>query len=160
MISFAPRTLSAIAAVAENRVLGYENRLPWHLPDDFKFFKQTTIGHILVMGRKTFESIGRPLPGRTTVVLSRHGMPDAPAGVRVVSSWDEIPEIEPGKKIFVAGGAAIYEEAISFCDELILTHVHLSPRGDAFFPFYETLFDEGEILAEHPQFTIRLHRRR
>lgn len=160
MISFAPRTLSAIAAVAENRVLGCENRLPWHLPDDFKFFKQTTMGHVLIMGRKTFESIGRALPGRTTIVLSRRGLPAAPQGVRIVSAWGDIAGIEPEKKLFVAGGASIYAEALPFCNELILTHVHLSPPGDAFFPPYEDCFDAGEILAKHPQFTIRIHRRK
>jgi dihydrofolate reductase len=159
MLPTTTRPLSAIAAIAENRVIGCANKLPWHLPEDFKFFKQTTLGHILIMGRKTFESIGKILPGRTTVVLTRNGLPNAPAGIHVTDSWAEIQNLEPSKKLFIAGGASLYAQTLPWCDELLLTHVHASPPGDTFFPPYEKWFDSGEILVETPQFTIRRHRR-
>ncbi|MDR1498094.1 MAG: dihydrofolate reductase [Puniceicoccales bacterium] len=160
----APRPLFAIAAVAQNGVVGVGNRLPWHLPGDFQFFKRTTLGHILVMGRKTYESIGRPLPGRTTVVLSRSGAggvaASGAAGVRVVGGWEELWGIEPEKNLFLAGGARLYAEALPWCEGLFLTHVHATPAGDAFFPPYEQWFDAGEIIESCPQFTIRYHKRR
>lgn len=144
--------------MAENRVIGQGCRLPWHLPEDFKFFKKTTLGNILVMGRKTYESIGRPLPGRVTVVLSRQ-VREVPGAI-VIPDWAGLWDIEPGKKIFLAGGANLYEQALPWCDGLYLTQVRGTPDGDAFFPPFETLFDEGEILEEHPDFSIRHHHRR
>jgi dihydrofolate reductase len=152
------RPLFAIAAMSGNHVIGTANRLPWHLPEDFKFFKKTTLGHVLVMGRKTYESIGRPLPGRTTVVFSRSAI-QIP-GTHVVADWEALRDIEPDKKLFIAGGADLYAQALPQCSLLYLTHVHATPTGgDAFFPPFEHLFDAGEILEEHPDFTIRLHRR-
>jgi dihydrofolate reductase len=113
------RPLIAIAAVARNRGIGLHNKLPWRIPEDFAFFKATTMGQVLLMGRKTYESIGRPLPGRTTVVLSRSGF-TAP-GVIVAKDWLEAAKVEPTKTLFLAGGAALYEEALPWCAELILT---------------------------------------
>lgn len=115
------------------------------------------MGHILLMGRATYESIGRPLPGRTTVVLSRQ--PLQLPGIRVIPCWEALWEIEPEKKIFLAGGASLYAQALDQCAELFLTHVHDSPTGDAIFPPFEHLFDEGKILEETPEFTIRHHLR-
>lgn len=153
----APRALTGIAALARNRVIGKGNTLPWHLPADFKHFKTTTLGGVLIMGRATFESIGRPLPGRETVVLSRT-VTTIP-GVTVVRDWSEVWALFPDKPLFLAGGAQLYAQALPMCSELILTHVNMEPEGDAFFPRYTDLFDTGEILAEHPEFTIRRHRR-
>ena len=113
------RPLIAIAAVARNRGIGLNNKLPWRIPEDFAFFKSTTMGQVLLMGRKTYESIGRPLPGRTTVVLSRSGF-TAP-GVIVAKDWQEAALVEPTKTLFLAGGAALYAEALPWCAELILT---------------------------------------
>ncbi|MDR2845073.1 MAG: dihydrofolate reductase [Puniceicoccales bacterium] len=152
-----PRPLFAIAAMGENRVIGNANRLPWHFPEDFRFFKKTTLGNVLVMGRKTYESIGRPLPGRTTVVLTRSGA--AIPGVVTLSSWDEVWAVEPEKKLFLAGGAALYAEALPWCTGLYLTHVHAAPEGDAFFPAFESWFDAGEIIETFPNFTICYHGR-
>ncbi len=152
-----PRPLLAIAAMAENRVIGNRNRLPWHLPADFQFFKKTTMGHILLMGRATYESIGHPLPGRTTVVLSRQ--PRQLPGVQIIPDWNALWDIEPEKKIFLAGGASLYAQALDQCAELFLTHVRSAPPGDAFFPAFEHLFDQGKILEETPEFTIRHHLR-
>ena len=151
------RPLVAIAAVGHNRGIGKDNRLPWHLPEDFAFFKSTTMGHVLVMGRLTYASIGRPLPGRTTVVLSRTGF-SAP-GVLTVDSWEKLREVAPGKTLFLAGGAQLYAEALPWCDELILTHVDLEPESDAFFPEWSRWFDAGEVLKVGPGFVIKRHRR-
>jgi dihydrofolate reductase len=124
------RPLIAIAAVARNRGIGLHNKLPWRIPEDFAFFKATTMGQVLLMGRKTYESIGRPLPGRTTVVLSRSGF-SAP-GVIVAKDWQEAAQVEPTRTLFLAGGAALYAEALPWCAELILTHVAMEPEADAF----------------------------
>src|SRR4051794_13527623 len=100
----------AIAAMALNRAIGHEGRIPWHLSKDMKFFKRTTLGHVVVMGRKTFESMGRALPGRENIVLSRRPI-DAP-GVCRVAGFDEIAEPTDGRKLFVIGGAEIYRELL------------------------------------------------
>ena len=142
------RPLIAIAAVARNRGIGLANKLPWRLPEDFAFFKATTM-------RKTYESIGRPLPGRTTVVLSRSGF-TAP-GVITAASWEEAAQVEPGKTLFLAGGAALYAEALPWCSELILTHVPLEPEADAFFPDWTGHFDEGTLLHQFPTCEMRRH---
>ena len=150
------RPLIAIAAVARNRGIGLANRLPWRLPEDFAFFKATTMGQVLLMGRKTYESIGRPLPGRTTVVLSRAGF--AAPGVITAATWEEAARVEPAKTLFLAGGAALYAEALPWCSELILTHVDLEPAVDAFFPDWTTHFDAGTVLERHPSCEMRRHR--
>ncbi len=149
------RPLIAIAAVARNRGIGLANRLPWRIPEDFAFFKETTMGHVLLMGRKTYESIGRPLPGRTTVVLSRSGF-QAP-GVATARDWREAAAVAPDRKLFLAGGAALYAEALPWCSELILTHVDLEPEADAFFPDWKSRFDGGEVLESHPSCVMRRH---
>jgi dihydrofolate reductase len=143
----------AIAAMAQNRVIGQQGKIPWHLPDDFKWFKETTLGHILVMGRKTFESIGRPLPGRETLIISRSGF-TAP-GTRTLSSWDELASFDPkGKKIFIAGGAEIYRQALPSCSDLYLTVVKQTIEGDAFFPVFEENFGPGKIIRTTTDFDI------
>ena len=128
-----------IAAVAENGVIGNAGSIPWHLPDDFAHFKQTTLGHTLVMGRATYESIGRPLPGRTTVVLTRDPSWSA-EGVSVATSLEAALDLAdallPGD-VYVAGGAAIYALALPHADEQILTEVPLSPEGDTFYPPFD-----------------------
>jgi dihydrofolate reductase len=127
-----------IAAVAENGVIGDAGSIPWHLPDDFAHFKRTTLGNTLVMGRATYESIGKPLPGRTTVVLTRDPSWSA-EGVQVASSFEEALELAadlPGD-VYVAGGAEIYALALPFADEQILTEVRLTPEGDTFYPAFD-----------------------
>lgn len=148
----------AIAAMSENRVIGNGNQLPWHLPEDFKFFKATTLGHVLVMGRKTFESIGRPLPGRETIVLSRSEY--AHPGVRTVNGLDEVERITAGRKVFICGGAEIYRQTLPLCSDLYLTHVKRTVAGDAFFPPFEDLFEPVETLQDNPDFRIVHYRNR
>jgi dihydrofolate reductase len=128
--------VSIIAAVAENGVIGRDNDLPWHLSADLQRFKRLTMGHHLLMGRKTFTAIGRPLPGRSMVVISR-GRPTLPAGVALTSSLEEALALARGAQdteAFVAGGAQIYALALPLTDRLYLTRIHHSFAGDAFFP--------------------------
>jgi dihydrofolate reductase len=124
-----------VAAVAENGVIGASGDIPWHLPEDFRHFKATTLGHTLVMGRATYDSIGRALPGRTTIVLTRD--PDWSAdGVLVAHDLDqalEMAEDLPGD-VMIAGGAQVYAAALPVADEQVLTEVHQSPEGDTFYP--------------------------
>ena len=128
-------TVTLIAAVAENGVIGADGGIPWHLPEDFAHFKATTLGHTLVMGRTTYDSIGRPLPGRTTIVLTRD--PDWHAvGVRTAGSLELALELAEGE-VYVAGGAAVYAAALPYADEQLLSEVHLSPRGDTFDPEFD-----------------------
>lgn len=131
-----------IVAIADNNAIGKDNALLWHISEDLKFFRRTTVGSPVIMGRKTFESIGRPLPKRTNVVVSRSGF-DAPEGVVVVSSLEEAFEYlgqsataEPTpEKVFVIGGGQIYAQAMNLADRLIVTHVHtVIDEADTFFP--------------------------
>ena len=147
------KPFKAIAAMSMNRVIGCGNKIPWHLPEDFKWFKQMTTGHFIVMGRNTYESIGRPLPHRTTVVLSRNPSLDIP-GVRVISDWDQIQPEREGQSIFICGGAQIYEQALPFCSDLYLTVVKRRVEGDAFFPAFEDRFAQGEELVDNPDYSI------
>ncbi len=152
------KPFKAIAAMAENRVIGNGNAIPWHLPEDFKFFKQTTMGHVLLMGRKTFESIGRPLPGRDTVVLSRSGF--SHAGVQIVANLNDLVTPADNRLVFICGGAEIYAQTLSKCSDLYLTHVKRTVEGDAFFPEFEHLFEPVETLQDNADFRIVHYRRR
>ena len=131
-------TVTLIAAVARNGVIGADGGIPWHLPEDFAHFKVTTLGHTLVMGRATYDSIGRALPGRTTVVLTRDPSWSA-EGVEVASSLDEALTLAAGLpgEVMVAGGATIYAAALPIADAQILTEVHLSPEGDTYYPDWD-----------------------
>jgi dihydrofolate reductase len=151
------KRFKAIAAMSENRVIGNGPDIPWHIPDDFKWFKQTTTGQIVVMGRTTFESIGRPLPNRTTIVLSRSGF--SWPGVRTVTSLSEIDVNADERDVFICGGAQVYTIALPSCSDLYLTHVKRVVDGDVFFPPFEHLFDAGELVTEHPEFRIVHYRR-
>ena len=148
----------AIAAMALNRVIGVGNKIPWHLPEDFKWFKQMTTGHVIVMGRKTFESIGKPLPNRETIVMS-HGDFAYP-GVRVVRSLDELVLVVTGREVFVAGGAQVYAQALPLCSDLYLTLVKREVAGDAFFPPFEDQFEPAEEIRDTPEFKILHYRHR
>ena len=122
-----------IAAVGNNGVIGRDNELPWRIREDLRRFKQLTLGHTLVMGRKTYDSIGRPLPGRTTVVVTRQ--PDwSAAGVLVAHSLDDALELAGSNDVYVAGGGQIYRQALPVADRLELTEVDQSPDGDVTFP--------------------------
>ena len=136
--------LSLIVAMAQNRAIGKENRLPWHLPEDLKYFKSVTMGKPIVMGRKTFDSIGRPLPGRLNIVITRNNSWQH-AGVETANSVDQAMmiaakhvEAEGGtKEVMVIGGEQIYRAAIEGADRLYVTRVQTEIEGDAFFPEYD-----------------------
>jgi dihydrofolate reductase len=148
----------AIAAMSENRVIGAGNRIPWHLPEDFKWFKIMTTGHVIVMGRKTFESIGKPLPNRETIVLSRSNFQHP--GVRVVRELAEIDLQREAREVFICGGAQIYAQALSLCSDLYLTLVKRVVEGDAFFPPFEDEFEQSEELLDGREFKIVHYRNR
>jgi len=135
--------LSMIVAMAQNRVIGRNNKLPWYLPEDLKYFKRVTMGKPIIMGRKTYESIGRPLPGRPNIILSRSGF-EAPEGVHVVATLDEARELAESlglisgyDEVMIIGGAQIYQMAFEQCDRFYLTEVHSEVEGDAYFPEFD-----------------------
>ncbi len=142
----------AIAAMSENRVIGTNNSIPWHLPEDFKWFKKTTMGAILVMGRKTYESIGRPLPGRETIVISRSLQQIE--GVQIISNLEKLHTLEIQKNIWIAGGGEIYRALLPHCSELLLTRVHRTVEGDAYFPKFESEFQLVEKPLDNEDFTV------
>jgi dihydrofolate reductase len=126
--------LSAIVAMAANRVIGANNQLPWRLPADLARFKRLTMGHTLILGRKTYESIGRPLPGRTFVVVTRQ-QGYAPPGVRVAHTVDEALALAQGDdEAFVAGGAELYAQTMDRLNRLYLTRIERDFPGDTYFP--------------------------
>ena len=128
--------ISIIVAIAENGVIGLNNKLIWRLSDDLKHFKKLTYGHFIIMGRKTYESIGRPLPGRTNIILSRNKTFSA-EGCIVLKSISKALDYSADKnqeEIFIIGGAQIYKETLRIADKLYLTRVHANPNGDAYFP--------------------------
>ena len=127
-----------VAAVAANGVIGADGGIPWRLPGEQAHFKAVTLGHTLVMGRATYDSIGRPLPGRTTIVLTRDPGWSAP-GVLVAASFEDALRRadELTGDVMVAGGARVYAEALSRADEQVLTEVHASPEGDVRYPEFD-----------------------
>ncbi len=166
-----------IAAVSDNGVIGVNNTLPWHLPEDLQFFKKTTQGSPIIMGRNTYESIGRPLPGRLNIVVSRtpnwRPSTDIPATAAVlgavtptaVTQWlatkttslatatsleQAIAACQPCEHMYVIGGAQLYACALTQADQLILTEVHTTLEGDAFFPAWSTNDFKEVARVPHP----------
>ena len=158
-------TVIAIAALGKNRVLGKGNELLWHISDDLKRFKELTMGHPVIMGRKTFNSIvkylGKPLPGRTNIVVSRstHQGDTLITGVVRVASIEEA--IEKGKEldseVYIIGGAQIYEAALPYTDKLLLTLIDDEKEGDVFFPEYESEF--AKVVSDETRESEGLHYR-
>ncbi|CAI8294160.1 MAG: Dihydrofolate reductase [Puniceicoccaceae bacterium MED-G32] len=142
----------AIAAMAENRVIGNHNTIPWHLPEDFKWFKKTTMGQTLLMGRKTFDSIGRPLPGRQTIILSRNQL--SIPNTQTVNTIESIESVATSDTIWIAGGAEIYQLMLPKCSDLYLTRVHQRPVGDTFFPDFENHFELATVIESNAEFSI------
>lgn len=138
--------ISIIVAVAENNVIGKDNDLIWKLPRDMKHFKETTTGHYIIMGRKTFESNGRPLPSRTNVIITRDKNYTAEGCVVVHSLEDAINEAQNDPEAFIIGGGVIYEMALPIVDRIYLTKIHHSFEGDTYFP--EIDMDEWNITDQ------------
>ncbi len=156
-----PPTLIAIAAIARNGVIGHAGRMPWHLPEEFKWFKRATLGQAVLMGRKTYASIGKPLPGRLNVVVTRDPTASFPPEIVIVRDLDGFdPSSLAVEKIFVAGGAEIYQRLLPCCAELWLTHLRFDAEGETYFPEFATMFAPGEILHETAEFEVRRYMRK
>jgi dihydrofolate reductase len=139
--------LTLIAAAAENNALGKDNELLWHLPDDFKHFKDLTSHHFIIMGRKTFESFPKPLPNRTHIIITRQEEYDAPASCIVVNSLEKALDlVTEQEESFIIGGGEIYHLALPFADKIELTRVHATVEADAFFPAFDE--KEWEVVRE------------
>ena len=130
-------TVSMIVAMDRNRVIGHDGDLPWHLSEDLKRFKQLTMGHHIIMGRKTLESIGRLLPGRTSVVVTRQADFDFPGAVVVNSLQEAIDKAKGDGEAFIIGGAEIYNQSLVLVDRIYLTEIDAEVTGDATFPDFE-----------------------
>jgi len=142
-----------VAAMTKNRVIGKDNQMPWHLPADLKHFKQVTLGKPVVMGRKTFESIGRLLPGRRNVVISRSTPADAKGAEWVTSLEQAFRLVQQHDEVMVIGGAEIYRQCLPLAQRLYLTEIDLSTEGDAYFPDYQSeKADDWRLIEEshHP----------
>jgi dihydrofolate reductase len=126
--------ISLIVAVAKNAVIGANNRIPWHLPAELQLFKRLTMGHHIIMGRKTWESINRLLPGRTTVIVTRQRDFRVPGALVVNSLADAVDKCEGDDEIFVIGGAELFKAALPLAHRLYLTTVDIEPAGDTFMP--------------------------
>ncbi len=141
--------------MASNRVIGRCGQLPWHLPEDLKFFKRVTMGHPIVMGRTTFESIGRPLPGRRNLVLSTTMA--RREGVEIARDVSEMNDVlgEHAGEVFVIGGAKVYAGFLSRCSAIYLTYVFEAYGGDTYFPAFEEDFEMESVLGAGDAFEIR-----
>jgi len=137
--------ISLIAAMDRNRLIGADNGMPWHLPADFKHFKAVTMGKPVIMGRKTFESIGRPLPGRKNIVVSASGF--TADGITVVDSIEKALEAAgDAEEVMVIGGASFYAQMIDRADRMYLTHVDAECQGDAWFPEFN--LDDWTVVGQ------------
>ena len=136
--------ISLVVAAAENNAIGKNNQLLWHLPNDLKFFKNLTWGSVVIMGRKTFESVNKPLPGRTNIVITRQKNWKADGVMVACHLSDALEKAKAAgvKEVFVIGGGQIYNEALTLAHRIYLTRVHAHLEGDVFFPMLDTNFWE------------------
>lgn len=161
--------VSLIVAMDEQRGIGFQGGIPWHLPDDLKQFKALTMGHHLVMGRKTYESIGKPLPGRTTILLTRDPH-YSPQGVLTAHSLDEALELAHSRgesELFIIGGGEIFSQALNRAHRLYLTQVHACLPADTYFPKWEETSWIETSSTFHPAddrhpipFSLKIYERR
>ena len=155
--------LILIAAMAKNRVIGQNNRIPWHIPEEMQFFKKSTMGHAVIMGRKTYESIAIPLPGRFNVVLSGNGSLHI-SGCHIAGNLEEAIACCRGqKKAFIIGGSSVYKETMGLADLILLTVLDKEYEGDAFFPHIPIdLFQQisKKRVEQEDTFTIYTYQRR
>lgn len=149
--------LTAVVAMTPERVIGRAGTLPWHLPEDLAFFKRTTSGHPIVMGRKTYESIGRPLPKRRNIVLTRDAS-WAAEGVEVIHCPADLKKL-PGLsgQVFIIGGAEIYAAFLADLDDLLVSHISENHAGDTWLSAFESQFPLTEIMETYPAFEVRRH---
>ena len=149
------KPFKAIVAMSLNRAIGLGNKLPWHLPEELRWFKKTTTGHVIIMGRKTWESIGKPLPNRESIVVTRSTIP----GVRTVRSLAEIDASGDSRDYFIIGGAQLFKEALPLCSSVYLTVVRREVAGDVFLDPFEHLFAKPVLVQDTPDFSIWLYTR-
>lgn len=151
-------SFSLIAAVAQNNCIGKNNKIPWNIPEDFQYFKKMTLGKTCVMGQATYESIlgyvGKPLPGRQTVVVTLDQNYQAAEGVRVLHSLDDVFEKLKDEDVFICGGASIYRQTVNRVDVLYITRVFQSPDGDTFFPEIDTSIWQESSHEDHEGFSF------
>jgi len=145
--------IAMIVAVSENNVMGHQGRIPWHLPEDLRWFKTCTQGGILLMGRKTLESIGKVLSGRETWVLTTQSAWSF-SGVKTFSSLEMALAMPRSQPLWICGGAEVYRSALPHCSELFLTRVHKNVDGDTYFPPFEAFFSTKEVLQKNSEFTV------
>jgi dihydrofolate reductase len=157
---FLRRHMKAIVAMTRDRVIGKNNKIPWHLPGEQKWFKEVTMGHPILMGRKTFESIGRPLPGRRNLVVTRAGILAGVDLIHDLNEFDPRPYEVDGREIFVIGGAEVYKALLDRCDAIYATIVKEDYPGDAYFPEFESQFALLETIRATPDFDIFRYKRR
>lgn len=152
--------LKAVVAMASNRVIGKDGDLPWRLPGDLKWFKKLTLGHPVLMGRRTMESIGRPLPGRRNIVISRN-LVAAPEGFELAASIaDVLALVADESEASVIGGAEIYRALLPHCGEVLLSYVFHPYEGDTLLPEFEAEFELAEVLHRDEDFELRRYRRK
>lgn len=149
------KQFKAIVAMSLNRVIGKENKLPWHIPEELRWFKKMTTGNVIIMGRKTWESIGKALPNRETIVVTRSAIPN----VRTVRALSEIDPAADARDYFVVGGAQLFREALPLCSDVYLTVVKREVEGDVLLDFFEDKFAPPITMQETPEFSV-LHYRR
>ena len=155
-----PPRVSLVVAMASNRVIGADNRIPWHVPGEQALFKQITMGHHIVMGRKTYESIGRLLPGRTTVIVTRQREYAVPGAIIAHSLHDAINAAARDDEIFVIGGAELFREALPMADRIHLSIIDAEPQGDVFMPAIDERAWQEIANEQRPGFRYTLLERR
>jgi dihydrofolate reductase len=146
--------------MTRERVIGDGNRIPWRLHGEQRWFKEVTMGHPILMGRRTFESIGKPLPGRRNLVVTRTGNFTGVDLIRNLETFDPAPYESDGKEIFLIGGAEIYSALLGRCDAIYVTIVKREYPGDTFFPEFKSQFEVSETIRETPEFDIFCYKRR
>jgi dihydrofolate reductase len=152
--------MKAIVAMTRKRVIGLNNQIPWRLRGEQRWFKEVTMGHSSLMGRKTFESIGKPLPGRRNLVVTRTRDFAGVELIRDLEAFDPEPYEMDGKEIFVIGGAKIYRALLGRCDTIYGTIVKEEYPGDAYFPEFDSQFEILETIRETPEYDIFRYQRR
>ncbi len=150
--------MKAIVAMTQDRIIGQAGKMPWHLPEDFRWFREATMGGALLMGRKTFEAIGRPLSGRLNLVVTR-GPAIETAGVITITDLAAFHETDfAPRDVWVAGGAEIYTQMLPLCTELYVSQVEGTYAGDTYFPIFEDRFEFVEVVRQGRGFEVRKFR--
>ena len=149
-------SLRAIAAMSQNRVIGKDGKIPWHIPDDFKWFKKTTAAQAVLMGRKTYQSLGRPLPNRRNLVVTRSSNPGP--GIELIPNLDTFDPNNYPCDVWVIGGAEIYRQLLPRCEDLYLSLIPQVIEGDTYFPNFEDKFELVGTVLHHPDFEVKHYR--